>query len=175
MNPECSSLQPSAAYWTTRLLAPDSANAEILRRFEQLRDDPTLRRTHEFHGRFENIYVDRSRIPELQPVFAIALRCAAKLLHHNSLKFGFWFNEMGPGSLTTLHTHEENDELLSGVYYVTAPDRSGRLILHREDERVTIEPSPGLFVFFAPTLPHEVEINRSDAVRLSVAFNFGPA
>ena len=81
---------------------------------------------------------------------------------------------MQPGQRPSLHSHEELDERLSAVYYVTCADDSGRLILHDDEAQILVTPRPGLLVFFPPDLPHEVEENRSDQTRLSVAFNFGP-
>jgi uncharacterized RmlC-like cupin family protein len=82
---------------------------------------------------------------------------------------------MGPGHRTSLHTHEERDELLSAVYYVTAPAHCGDLVLDLSLTRLRLSPSPGLMVLFPPDVPHEVDVNRSGEDRLSVAFNFGPA
>ena len=175
MNPDCTPLRGLQHYATGNLLAHEEVNAAIRARFERLRDDPDLRRTHKWHGRYENVYIDLTRIPQLEPVVSTAYCYAQQLLRRHSLRYGFWFNEMGPGSLTSLHTHEENEELLSCVYYVSAPPHSGRLVLQAEGGSLTIEPQSGQFVFFKPDLPHEVETNRSTEIRLSVAFNFGSA
>jgi isopenicillin N synthase-like dioxygenase len=35
-------------------------------------------------------------------------------------------------------------------------------------------PKAGHFLFFPPSLPHRVEVNRSAEQRLSIAFNLGP-
>ena len=67
---------------------------------------------------------------QLEPVSEFVVGAAQKLLGATQLRHGFWFNEMHPGHRTTLHSHEELDELLSAVYYVSCPDDSGRLILH---------------------------------------------
>jgi len=90
------------------------------------------------------------------------------------LRCGFWFNAQRPGQFTSEHTHEELDELLSGVYYLSAPERSGDLILRDGPLSIHVTPAAGLFLFFPPNLSHRVETNRSDALRLSLAFNFGP-
>lgn len=103
-----------------------------------------------------------------------ALDGARRILGRDALHFGFWFNEMQPGHETSLHTHEENDELLSAVYYVSAPPESGRLVVEEDEAQILITPRPGLLLLFPPDLPHAVERNASDRTRLSVAFNFGP-
>lgn len=158
-----------------RLEEPETVNSAILARYLELREHPATRRTHWMQGRFENTYIDAEQIPQLRPVIAAALHYARTLLNRERLKFGYWFNEMQPGQQTTLHSHDEADELLSCVYYVTAPAQAGRLELHDPPALVYVQPAPGLFVFFAPQLPHAVETNRSRELRLSVAFNFGPA
>ncbi len=157
----------------------DLANAEDINRaldagFTREKDKDDVKRTHMFNGRFENIYISHERLPELQAVSDFALTTARRILNRVSLHMGCWFNEMPPGHSTTLHTHEENDELLSAVYYIkTSPD-GGDLVLHDDEARITIEPRPGLLILFPPDLPHEVGRNDSDKTRLSVAFNFGP-
>lgn len=146
-------------------------NARLEAAFE--REKHRARRTHHFFGRFENTYIDAENLPEIAPVSAFVERNACELLGTTALRHGFWFNEMQPGDKTSLHSHEELDERLSAVYYVTCPERSGRLILHDDEARIVVTPRPGLLVMFSPDLPHEVEPNTSDRMRLSVAFNFG--
>jgi hypothetical protein len=155
---------------------PDAAalNLRLAAAFERERTGPAVRRTHMVEGRYENTYIERARLPELTPVADFALRCAARVLGRDALRHGFWFNEMPPGQRTTLHSHEEADELLSAVYYLSCPPHGGRLILYDDNAQILITPRPGLLVMFAPHLPHEVEVNASGQTRLSVAFNFGP-
>ena len=168
---------------TARRLAPvylaelhdaEALNGALSGAFAREQHADGVRRSHKFGGRFENIYIPRHRLPELSPISDFALRAAADILGTSRLRHGFWFNEMHPGHRTMLHSHEENDELLSAVYYLASPPRSGRLILHDDPARILVTPQPGLLVLFPPGLPHEVEENRSPAVRLSLAFNFGP-
>ena len=153
----------------------ETVNRRLAAAFARHKDAEHVRRTHQFHGRFENTYIDAEHIPELAPVSGLALRTAVKLLGTPDLRHGFWFNEMQPGQRTSLHSHEELDERLSAVYYVTCPKDSGRLILHDDEAQILITPRAGLLVLFPPDLPHEVEKNRSGKTRLSVAFNFGPS
>lgn len=154
---------------------PAQTNARLTEQFHQARDAGEIRQTHHFHGRFENTYIPASQVPALAAILAVAHDHATRILGRHDLKSGFWFNEMGPGHRTSLHSHEESDELLSAVYYIEVPEASGNLLLHGDTGIVSIEPRAGLMVLFDPGLPHEVEVNRSDATRLSVAMNFGPA
>lgn len=152
----------------------EGINRALIDAFSREKNAPDVRRSHHFMGRFENTYIPAQRLPELQPLAGFAQQMAAQVLGRAPLRQGFWFNEMPPGHRTTLHSHEEDDELLSGVYYLVCPAHSGRLILHDDDALITITPRPGLLVLFPPDLPHEVEENRSRETRLSIAFNFGP-
>lgn len=155
---------------------PDAAtlNPRLASELDAVRDHPQVHRTHSFHGRFENTYVPAGLLPHFGVLGDWVLAQARGQLARDELRWGFWFNEMGPGHRTSLHDHDEDDELLSAVYYITAPVGSGDLLLWRDDEPTRIAPEPGLLLMFPPHIPHEVEENRSDAVRLSVAFNFGP-
>jgi hypothetical protein len=149
-------------------------NAKLIEAFEREKSCGSVRQTHHFFGRFENTYVDRKRLPEIAPVVEFAHAKACQRLAKPALHLGYWFNEMHPGHRTSLHAHEELDELLSAVYYCSAPENSGRLLLRDGPVTIAITPAAGMLVMFPPDLPHEVETNRSDATRLSIAFNFGP-
>jgi hypothetical protein len=157
---------------------PDAerVNPRILAAFRALTEDDFSRRTHFFGGRFENLYLERDRIDGLDLILRHAEACAREILDRGAepLRCGFWFNAQGPGQSTSEHTHEELDELLSGVYYLSVPEHSGDIVLL--DGRLTtrVTPTPGMFLFFPPSLSHRVETNQSEEMRLSLAFNFGP-
>jgi hypothetical protein len=162
-------------YCVTELPGAEAVNAAILRQFAAVRDDPGLERSHLFEGRYENLYIPRRRLPALAPVLAEAERVACHLLRCQAgeLALGFWFNEMRPGHRTLAHRHDEDDELLSAVYYLSAPSDSGDLLLTQDAARTRIRPRQGMFVFFPPQVLHEVGVNHSAEVRLSIAMNFG--
>lgn len=107
------------------------------------------------------------------------------------LKFGnFWININSPNSYNTLHDHQNS--ILSGVYYVSVPyDDMGDLILHRGDtaeyflksniERISTKtnsmiavkkPIESVFYIFPSWVKHQVELNKSQGDRISIAFNF---
>ena len=81
---------------------------------------------------------------------------------------------METGHRTLPHHHDENDELLSAVYYIRVPGNSGDLILYAGGEEVRIQPQEGKLVMFAPDLLHAVTTHRGSGLRLSVAMNVGP-
>lgn len=134
-----------------------------------------ITRSHLFDGRFENLYVEAGELPELYPLLDYIKSVAAKQLQCDttSLSMGFWFNIMQPGEKTSLHSHDDFDELLSGVYYLQVPADSGDLIIHLDNKQKQITPQPGLLLFFSPALAHEVTENHSDRARISLAFNLG--
>lgn len=157
-------------------------NVAIEMAFRQHQHDENIRKTHNFGGRYENVYLDQTHIPELGIIIEGGTRLAEQLLEHQDgyqdeckgLRVGYWFNAMPPGSITTLHRHDDFDELYSAVYYVTAPENSGNLVIHQNGKLIELTPKAGDFIFFKPDLPHEVSRNNSQYERLSIGFNFGP-
>ena len=159
------------------LEAPDKLNTSLYERFMELSGTERIRQSHHFGDRFENTYIEEVDIPEMAAVLNVLKQQAGQLLgiSADKLKAGFWFNAMEPGHRTTLHHHDENDELLSAVYYIRVPENSGDLILHDGDKQVSIQPQEGKLVMFAPDLLHEVTAHLGSGLRLSVAMNVGPA
>lgn len=159
-----------------RLADVEDYNHELADAFLELADDPETRHSHFFHGRYENIYPPRERLPAIESLIATVERTAREILKtEEPLRIGFWLNRMGPGQLTTLHTHEDLYEMLSAVYYLAVPPDSGRLIFRTGVATLSINPEPGMLLLFPPHLAHEVETHRGENLRLSVAFNIGPA
>ncbi|HBS26530.1 MAG TPA: hypothetical protein DD827_05280, partial [Gammaproteobacteria bacterium] len=73
------------------------------------------------------------------------------------------------------HRHDDDDELLSAVYYINVPNDSGRLILGAGASSSIVQPMAGMLVFFSPAMVHEVEKNQSVETCLSIGINFGKA
>ena len=152
-------------------------NADLANVILSLSDDVFDHRSHFFHGRYENLYIDIANLSGLKPVLEMALSKSAELLQQpaTDLKLGFWLNLMNKGDVTTLHSHDDDDELLSAVYYIQVPTGSGMFKLHYADEVKEIEPVAGRFMFFDPSLPHEVCEHQNDIPRISIGINIGPA
>jgi len=157
---------------------PDAAeiNRQIMDDYQQLREQDLLRRSHFFGGRYENLYLQRERIPAIGGVLEQAEYYATSLLDKpaQQLRSGFWINDMGSNEVTTEHDHDDYDEMLSGVYYVQVPQDSGELVIVDQYSRTLVTPQAGMFVFFAPSVLHSVSVNRSGERRISVGMNFGP-
>lgn len=139
-------------------------------------DDEDIKRSHFFAGRYENIYISKDIIPQLGRVQKAAIEYAANILQldKSSLQCGLWFNAMQPGHTTSVHSHDDDDELLSAVYYIEVPNDSGDLILHYKHFTTRVTPAAGMFVFFPPDISHEVSRNNSEGTRLSLGINLGP-
>ena len=148
-------------------------NNRLLQGFLDHQDDDSVKRTHLFNGRYENIYLNESHIPELETVMMRAREHANTILDSRGIDCGYWFNSMPGGAVTTLHRHDDDDEMLSAAYYVQVPEQSGDLIIHSRSGQVRITPQAGSFIFFYPDVPHEVTENRSHDHRLSIGINFG--
>jgi hypothetical protein len=155
---------------------PGKLNASLYARFVELSGTDRIRQTHHFEGRFENSYIEEADIPDIAVVLNVVRQHAARLLGvaADRLKAGFWFNAMEAGHRTTMHHHDENDELLSAVYYIRVPENSGDLVLHHDGKKIIVHPQEGKLVMFAPAVLHEVTANLSREMRLSVAINIGP-
>ncbi|MGF1548664.1 MAG: hypothetical protein ACFCUG_15210 [Thiotrichales bacterium] len=153
-----------------------SHNARLWAEFQAARTTAQARHSHYFGGRFENLYLPEALVPALAPVLRYARAAAQSHLGLTAPpRLGFWFNAMAPGESTLAHTHDDDDECLSGVYYVRVPADSGDLLLGEGVTATRIVPVPGILVLFPPDLVHEVTVNRSEHVRLSIGMNFGPA
>ena len=151
----------------------DALNKALLDGFLRHQHDEDIQRTHLFNGRYENIYLTSDQIPQIRELLDEACDHARQILDVEDLQAGCWFNYMPPGAVTTVHSHDDDDELLSAAYYVSVPENSGRLIIHDGDARHAITPREGMYVFFAPDVVHEVSENLSTHDRLSIGINFG--
>lgn len=154
----------------------EDINSRLIEGLNAYIDDETTRKSHHFFGRYENIYINSEQIPALSLITAEAIEQSAIILDCDSseLKAGFWFNVMNPGDKTTLHRHDDYDELLSAVYYVQVAENSGTLHLNKHPADIQITPQQGMFVFFPPNMPHEVSENLSKQCRISIGINIGP-
>ena len=153
--------------------SPQSLNKALLEGFIEHQHDDDIRRSHLFNDRYENIYLTSVQIPRLEQLLTEACEHASRFLGINNLQAGCWFNHMPPGAVTTVHSHDDDDELMSAVYYVSVPENSGNLVIHHNGKHHVITPREGMFVFFAPDVVHEVSKNMSTRDRLSIGFNFG--
>lgn len=156
---------------------PDHAalNAALADAYRDLAAGERVTRSHFFEGRYENIYIDRADLPPIESMLQAACHAAAEIhaCDVRNLQAGFWFNDMPPGSRTLPHTHDDDDELLSCVYYVTVPGNSGCLVVEASGQRTVVQPQAGRMIFFPPDVLHWVTPNLSGENRLSIGVNVG--
>jgi len=156
------------------LPSSDKINTQTFAEYLNIEQSHEIKRTHLFNGRYENIYIDKHAISTLTSILDFANSCAKETLDlKKELDIGFWFNDMPPGSITEPHTHDDDDELLSGVYYIKVPQQSGNLILNIQGNKNEITPNEGELILFRPDCLHEVTENKSNGKRLSIGMNFG--
>ena len=154
-----------------------TVNTGLAQAILALAEEDFFRRSHFFHGRYENLYTDAAKLPGLQTILATILERTAQFLGQDvaELRLGFWLNIMHEGDVTSLHSHDDDDELLSAVYYVQVPQGSASFRLHLDNEIQDVAPQAGRLMLFDPTLPHEVGEHHSDIPRISIGMNIGPA
>lgn len=162
--------------YTSQLADAESVNRALISGFLQYRDSEASRHSHYFAGRHENIYIDDEHIPALRQVKQVVRALVAEItgMQAHQLKAGLWFNAMGPGHKTLPHRHDDDDEIMSAVYYVDVPENSGSLVLSEDRFSTRVTPEAGLFVLFPPDMMHEVTENLSQQLRLSLGINIGP-
>ena len=138
-------------------------------------DNKLLNKTHYFNDRFENIYLKSTNYDLLNKLIDESMIYCADLLNVDisELKIGYWFNLMNPGQVTTLHRHDDWDELISGVIYLQVPENSGDLVLYHDDQEIVLPPRLGNYIYFDPKTPHKVTKNQTSKHRLSIGMNIG--
>lgn len=104
------------------------------------------------------------------------------------IKIFNWVNINSDNHYNVRHSHFNSNNFLSGVYYVSVPENSGRIrfwdprnswITEMPDNRYfdgghayyAIKPEDGMVIFFPSWLEHDVEPNLSGEERISIAFN----
>lgn len=79
----------------------------------------------------------------------------------------FWFNLNEPGNYNDWHHHGSRETV--GVIYVKTDDKSGDIVF---EDGTQISPQIGDFIIFPSEINHRVDINQSNNLRISIAFNF---
>ena len=99
-----------------------------------------------------------------------------------------WYTYSKPGQYATFHNH--SNCMFSGVFYVKVPENSGDIEFDahtgstfqprsseptiRNSRSIKIKTSRGKLLLFDSNIYHEVKMNESDDVRVSIAFNLLP-
>ena len=149
-----------------------------------------------YYKREAQVLADANLIELEQFVIATAktfLETALKLPPRQLQIERSWINVFKPGAQEAQHSHDGS--LLSCSYYVEAPKDCGCIVMpdpigarrsYREFTKtagsdlltrrdIAVEPQPGRLVMFESWLPHYVQCNKSDQVRISIAMNLREA
>ncbi|MEC7746852.1 MAG: putative 2OG-Fe(II) oxygenase [Candidatus Neomarinimicrobiota bacterium] len=178
-NPGC---KEGYKYWiyTPEITSQDRQDLILLLK----KDDMEKTRSHYIMGRWENIYISLTYVPQVKKILSIAGKLANNILDQQAVipyrELGyshdeFWFNIAKPGQSTAWHDHKEG-AVLSGVYYVDVPEQGGNIKFRQKTKghhkEWSISSKTGRMVFFPSALDHAVEKNESNRDRISLSFNF---
>jgi uncharacterized protein (TIGR02466 family) len=133
-------------------------------------------------------------VPELRPLFEyickIAFKACADLdfIDCDIAITSAWLNINN--SRQCMNSEHIHGEVFSGVFYLSAPEESGKLVIQNpgmnrmwkgsfltsEKNRFTgecirIDPVEGNIILFPSYIPHSVETNNHDEERISISFN----
>lgn len=178
----------------------EAVNAEILEQLDRLGwdrlDEKQRAIVHPSHTFSEDRFVTVEEAPAIGIVLDFFVKgCNAIARERNwdtreqavSLQ-NYWVHATPPGELTQYHDHKPG--LLSGVYYVDKPQRSGDLVfvdvnpfheygpalLPGKTDPITrpelaVPAGNGTMLVFPSWLPHKVPRNESARRRVSLSFN----
>lgn len=105
------------------------------------------------------VYSATQSVPELKDL---------KLKFHSDMA---WPNVREPGQNIEAHAHPDTSYALT--YYVKTPPNCGDLICYLEDGEIKrITPESGLLVILPFYMIHEIEINRSSDLRVSISADY---
>jgi uncharacterized protein (TIGR02466 family) len=164
-------------------------NVAILNRLDELRHDlPPLARGEAWqsgHGLHK-----QEDLRELVSCIDAAVDAALTFLrvdYRQVLTTGCWANVNAPGAAHRMHAHPNN--VLSGVYYVQVQDGADTINFHDpraqaaimrptvteltayNTDQVVVSVNPGTLIVFPAWLPHSVDANQSERLRISISFN----
>lgn len=163
-------------------------NAELLEALQRLIERPPLGLGGTWQS--DPVLHRRQELSGLIALLQESVRGALSFLEVDYGEFeitGCWANINPPGGLNSSHDHPNN--YLSGVYYVSVPEGTGKIEF--ADPRagagtivppvktwnkftctkVTVDVKEGRIVLFPAWLKHAVPVNRSRQERVSISFN----
>ena len=110
--------------------------------------------------------------------------------NHDTMLNNLWYNVNRKNNFNYAHTHGGSN--YSGIYYLSVPENSGKLVFNNPDTMIknltfygqpmktfneynstqfNVIPKEKLLVLFPSHIEHYVEPNKSDEPRISIAFN----
>jgi uncharacterized protein (TIGR02466 family) len=190
VEPEVVRLFPTFV-WKARLppAQRDSINSAIRETLAQLRRDlPELARGENWqsgHG-LHRTEALRGLVARLESAANTVLEFLK--IGYDALRItGCWATVSAPGAAHRMHSHPNN--FLSGVYYVQVGEGANTINFHDprpqsgimrppvteltayNTDQVVVRVEEGVLLLFPSWLPHSVDANASDRLRISVSFN----
>jgi len=175
----------SVPVWGFQLPNAESFNNELIDFAFWLEDNTEGKNRSNFLGWQSNdyLYVDYSDF--LTPLISSITETANSIVKdfseriNTSVKINsMWLNINKQYSYNAHHIHSGT---LSGVYWVTTPEDSGKLVLvnpagRSDAHRIRVKnygltPTPGACIIFPSWLEHYVEPNKNSQERISISFN----
>lgn len=175
----------SVPIWGFKLPNSSSFNEELLDFVYWLRDNTEGKKRSNFLGWQSNDYIYQDYRDFLNPLIEPLLNMSNSIAKDFSERINkevfinsMWANINSQYSYNAHHIHSGT---LSGVYWVSAPENSGKLVLvnpagRSEASRIRIKnygltPEPGSCILFPSWLEHYVEPNENTQNRISISFN----
>lgn len=186
---------PTPVWWTDL----DLDNTKLMDQIYDMRDNDPKGREISNRGGWQSQEINPDDIAELRDAIfpLVSQRCMSDYGYNPkdlALVFGnAWANINNEGDTNQIHLH--HGSFLSGVYYVYAPEGSGKLFFYKNfDSQYIVESmapiknhtalsggtvfypaTTGRLIIFPSNLPHAVDKNDEGCVsdRISIAFNLG--
>ena len=175
----------SVPIWGFNIPDSSSFNEELLDFVYWLRDTTEGKNRSNFLGwqSHDYIYQEYTNFlkPLIQPLLDISNNIAKDFSERITKEVfidSMWANINSQYSYNAHHVHSGT---LSGVYWVSAPENSGKLVLvnpagRSETSRIRIKnygltPESGSCILFPSWLEHYVEPNKNTQDRISISFN----
>ncbi|MEO1249049.1 MAG: TIGR02466 family protein [Pseudomonadota bacterium] len=179
--------------WSREVVEHQRINAEILAILDKLeKDTPSISRSNVGGWHSPDNLHHREDMAEIRRIIGRTCVGCATFMEFDFDNFELvitemWLNKNGPGDFNRAHIHP--NAILSGAYYVSAPEGSGNIEFYdpvparlmttypiKTNKPINAQAAEyaardGLLLIFPSWLQHAVQPNRSDKPRVSMSFN----
>lgn len=179
--------------WSREVVEHQRINSEILAILDKLeKDTPSISRSNVGGWHSPDNLHHREDMAEIRRIIGRTCVGCATFMEFDFDNFELiitemWLNKNGPGDFNRAHIHP--NAILSGAYYVSAPEGSGNIEFYdpvparlmttypiKTNKPINAQAAEyaardGLLLIFPSWLQHAVQPNRSDKPRVSMSFN----
>jgi uncharacterized protein (TIGR02466 family) len=112
---------------------------------------------------------------ELKALHDFIMRCAEEYTGCSGLEiYDSWANYSRRNNFQRVHNHDP--KVISGTYYIQTSGDDGDFVLRHvmpviNDGQINYKPEVGKILLFPGWAQHSVNVNKTDSVRISIAFN----